>query len=68
MSLVININIHTGNAAFGETVDDEANEVVRILRDLANKIESNGHLLGSNARHLNDFNGNQVGFVAVDFK
>ena len=52
----ITITINTENAAFE---DGDGNiELVRILRDLASKVES-----GSNPETLRDINGNKVGTV-----
>ena len=50
------IKIKTGNAAFQDAGDDGKSEVARILRDIADKLES-GHEHGACV----DANGNRVG-------
>lgn len=52
--------IHTDNAAF----DDESKqyEIARILRDIADKVESNG--VNWNYKTIFDYNGNDVGRYA----
>lgn len=52
----VKIEINTSNAAFEEGND----EVVRILRDLADKFEC-----GSVRENILDINGNKVGKVVV---
>lgn len=54
----ININIHTGNAAFE---DSPASEIARILRDLAEQFEQDG----APRQVLRDINGNFCGEVSV---
>jgi hypothetical protein len=56
----IEITIETVNAAFEE--NDNA-EVARILRELADKLES-----GQNPERLRDINGNNVGTVIITFE
>jgi hypothetical protein len=53
------ITIETVNAAF----EDNQNEVSRILRELADKLES-----GQNPESLRDINGNKVGTVNITFE
>lgn len=53
---MIKITISTENAAFD---DDSSTEVARILRKLANELESHG--AGLLPRSLFDYNGNRVG-------
>lgn len=50
------LEIDTGNAAFGATIDERLSEVVRILREAADKLDD-----GYNAAPLRDANGNTVG-------
>lgn len=52
------INIKTDNEAFEA---DWRGEIARILRDLADRIES-----GRNPKAIHDFNGNKVGFVSYE--
>lgn len=59
MTLIIRIK--TANAAFGETPDDRLSEVARILRRLADDLEST---TDGWPRKLYDVNGNQVGTVS----
>ena len=51
------LKIKTDNAAF-EGQYNESFEVARILRDVADRVESNG----ADTYMLNDANGNHVGF------
>ena len=51
----------TNNAAFGDTPEDRAHEVARILRAAAAEVER-GYGRGT----LRDFNGNRVGSFAFD--
>lgn len=62
MSNHITITITTGNAAFEVS---EAEEVARILRGLADRIERNNYLPDDGNRLL-DSNGNKVGTVKVE--
>lgn len=55
----ITITIETGNAAFE---DAPASEIARILRGLADKLESNG----TPPERLRDANGNTCGIVKVE--
>jgi len=50
------IEINSSNDAFKETSENE--ELARILRDMADKLE-----MGINSRKLMDINGNKVGSV-----
>lgn len=65
MSYIVNINIHTGNDAFGVSPDSEAAEVARILRELADYLDAHG-LDDALSRRLHDTYGNKVGTVRVD--
>ena len=60
MNNLVQIEIKTDNAAFDEP--DTDTEVARILRELADKIES----VGLDDMSLRDFNGNTVGSVIYD--
>ena len=64
MDHCINITLLVDNAAFGITYDDQAQEVGRILRDLADRLEANSRYLDPRYGQyptLNDSNGNRVG-------
>jgi hypothetical protein len=50
------LKIKTGNAAFAEDGNDGKNEVARILREIADSLES-----GFDAHTVRDINGNKVG-------
>lgn len=64
MAQRITINLHTGNAAFDGT--NSADEVSRILRDLADRIERDCDDDGIMCpRVLRDVNGNVCGSVTV---
>jgi len=52
---MFNLSLRTANAAFGE--NGTHYEVARILREIADDIESSGNLNGS----VMDYNGNKVG-------
>lgn len=56
------IEIDCGNAAFGENQYDTEQEVVRILREAADKLE----FCGFDHAYLYDYNGNRVG--SADFE
>jgi GTP cyclohydrolase I len=53
------LQIQTDNAAFGETLEDVASQVARILRRVAEEIERAG--LADDPRRVRDANGNTVG-------
>jgi len=59
MAEKITIVIETGNAAFD---DSPATEVGRILKDLADKFQYSGVVIGT----LRDINGNRVGTVNIE--
>jgi len=64
MDHCINITLLVDNDAFGITYDDQAQEVSRILRDLADRLEANSRYLDpcyGQYPTLNDSNGNRVG-------
>ena len=57
------------NAAFGDTYDEQAAEVARILRYAADRIQAQPSYLdpyGGDILCLNDVNGNQVGFISPE--
>lgn len=59
----LNISINTGNAAFD---DAPASELARILRKLADRLETEGappH--GEEAFYLHDYNGNRAGVAEI---
>ena len=58
----IHIEISTGNAAFSE---EPASEIARILRGLADLIESG---MSTDETPLRDINGNRVGFCRITSK
>lgn len=57
------ITINTDNAAFA---DDEGFEVARILRGLADHIETSDELDAKKA--VRDINGNTIGYLIIDRK
>lgn len=64
MDHCINITLLVDNAAFGITYDDQAQEVGRILRDLADTLEADSRYLDPRYGQyptLRDSNGNRVG-------
>jgi hypothetical protein len=69
MDHCINITICVDNDAFGETYDEQAAELGRILRHAAKRIEANPSYIdpycGTNLC-LNDINGNRVGHVTPE--
>ncbi len=54
------LTIETGNAAFGDCLDDETAELARILRAAADKLDE-----GSTYGLLYDANGNRMGSFEV---
>jgi hypothetical protein len=62
MSATFTLVLSTGNAAFD---GDPAPEVARILREVADDISEAGLSVGKVFR-LWDFNGNRVGFAALE--
>jgi hypothetical protein len=63
MSKTVRIEIDTGNAAFGETVQERDAEVARILKEAAKKLESS---YAMDDFSLYDYNGNKVGSFTTD--
>ena len=62
MDNIVQIKMSVDNAAFGVTYEDQATEVVRILRYLAQQIEASPNRLdGSEETVIRDLNGNRVG-------
>jgi hypothetical protein len=63
----IKIEFNMDNAAFGENADKtvDSPEVVRILKDLAGRIERRGTLDEDSGGVLVDVNGNKVGKWSV---
>ena len=59
----IDIHIDCGNAAFE---GNPALETARILRKLADKMDSENAIIGMNGDALLDVNGNRVGFIDVN--
>jgi len=67
MDHFINISICVDNAAFGDTYDEQAAEVSRILKNLADLLEVNSSYLDPSYGYfptLKDSNGNRVGSFA----
>jgi hypothetical protein len=62
--MVLNIQFVMDNAAFGETGEETAAEMNRILNDLAGHFET---VDIKNGEHLNikDFNGNSIGSMII---
>ena len=61
MDHTVEISISVDNAAFGNTYEDQAIEVGRILRKLADQIEGNPEVHYQDTVNLLDLNGNVVG-------
>ena len=64
MDHVLDLTLCVDNAAFGDTYEDQAQEVARIFRNLADRIEANPRYLDPRSGILaciNDINGNRVG-------
>ena len=57
------LEIETGNAAFDDT---PASEIARILRHLAERLETNGAPESGDAFTLHDYNGNRVGWARTE--
>lgn len=57
--MIFKLYIRTGNAAFDE---NKSEEVARILREVADKIEANG--VQRHFQSIRDINGNDVGRFA----
>jgi len=60
--MTITIKIDANNAAFE---DDASQEVARILRDLAKRIEGHPHFGPGHDQALRDVNGNEVGYLTI---
>lgn len=63
---VLDLTLCVDNAAFGDTYEEQAFEVARILRDLASRIEAKPYYLDPKSGTLacvNDINGNRVGHL-----
>ncbi|MGA2260002.1 MAG: hypothetical protein ABSH28_01050 [Acidobacteriota bacterium] len=60
------IEVEMNNAAFTEDgPGSECYEAVRILRDLADRIECNPNFLSGHSQALRDINGNEVGRMGI---
>ena len=60
-----NVYIDTDNAAFSEdSGGDMSQEIARILRELADKVEENS-LVEDAVQRIRDINGNRVGFAVL---
>lgn len=57
----LKIEIDGDNAAFGDSPDQRSSEVVYLLRDIADRIES-----GEENFKVRDSNGNVVGKVTIE--
>ena len=67
MDHCINITICVDNDAFGETYEEQAAELSRILRHAAKRIQENPNYINPYDGIdlcLNDINGNRVGIVS----
>ena len=66
MDHIVDLTICVDNAAFGETYEDQAHEMARILTNAAESLLRNPAYLDPRSGHmlcLNDSNGNRVGHV-----
>ena len=66
MDHYVNISICVDNAAFGDTYNEQAHEVARILRLAADRIQGQPGYLNPTSGVtlcLNDVNGNRVGTI-----
>lgn len=59
--LMFKLKIETDNAAFGETIDETIDELGRILRETAGRMER-----GIVGGPLRDINGNSVGEYSLE--
>jgi hypothetical protein len=69
MDHCINITLLVDNDAFGVTYDDQAQEVGRILRNLADRLEADSRYLDPRYGQyptLNDSNGTRVKLIAAE--
>jgi len=56
------LRFETDNAAFGDSADERANEIARILRGIADKLYADSDLAGGDHEGvIRDLNGNTVG-------
>jgi|KBSMisStandDraft_5_1062788.scaffolds.fasta_scaffold440908_1 hypothetical protein len=63
MTPQFNLTVECGNAAFGESVGERGQELARILREVAVRVE-NG--IADNVRFsVHDLNGNRVGHAGM---
>ena len=61
---VLDLTLCVDNAAFGDTYEEQASEVARIFRELAERLERNPDYLDPKSgvlASLKDANGNRVG-------
>lgn len=66
MDHVLDLTLCVDNDAFGDTYEEQAQEVARILRNLATRLEGNPSYLDPHSGVLaciNDVNGNRVGHL-----
>ena len=69
MDHFIKISLCVDNAAFGDTYSEQAEEVARILRYAADRLQGNPSYLDPYSGVdlcLNDVNGNRVGFITTE--
>lgn len=55
------LHIQTDNAAFGDTRDEVAAQVAKMLRQVATEIEQQGFPDTCDLERIRDYNGNKVG-------
>jgi len=58
----VEIQIETGNSAFGETGTEET---ARILRGLAHKLDAFDNITELDGENIRDINGNVVGYINI---
>ena len=69
MDHYIKISLCVDNAAFGDTYPEQAEEVARILRYAADRLQGDPSYLNPYSGVdlcLNDVNGNRVGFITPE--